>query len=291
MSWETVQRLGVRLTPTMRRNLEVAFRRAQGRVPTTAIVELIERAGLTPAQVQQMLAALPELIERAITPSLRGATVGAAELATVHVNELMSVEVSLARVNPLAVEAAQEQSARLVTNVTRQTRQAIRTIVATSIQQGIPPRDAARLIRTVVGLNDRQAHALVNYRARLLAAGMPTERVSFLASKYGARLLRQRSIMIARTEIIDALTTGQQAIWTEAQRNGQLPSTAMMKWIITPDDRLCPLCAQMVGPRALAPVGGLFNTPLGPKRGPTMHPHCRCAVALHAPSLRLRRAA
>jgi hypothetical protein len=291
VSWEQVQRVGDRLTPRMRRDIEAVLRRAQDRVPVSALVAVIERHGMTSFQVEQMLAELPVMLQHVALPLLRQAASEAGRLESLVIKDLLHVAPSLTRVNQLAVEVARRQSARLVTGVTARTRHAIRTITALSIKQGIPPLEAARLIKLVIGLTERQATAVVNYRFRLQDRGVATARVAELARRYAAKLLRQRSITIARTELIDSLNGGQQATWDEGLRTGLLTNDARKKWIITPDDRLCPLCAQMVGERALAPVDGFFNTPLGQRRGPTMHPNCRCAVVLVPASVTKRRAA
>ncbi|MEI6080660.1 MAG: polymorphic toxin type 50 domain-containing protein, partial [bacterium] len=50
-------------------------------------------------------------------------------------------------------------------------------------------------------------------------------------------------------------------------------------WILTPDDRLCPVCASMSG--KLADVKGKFDDPLGGKiEYPPLHPRCRCCCSL-----------
>jgi len=51
--------------------------------------------------------------------------------------------------------------------------------------------------------------------------------------------------------------------------------------MVTPDDRLCEYCEAVpdMNPDGV-PLGGQFQTPLGPVDGPTLHPQCRCIVYL-----------
>lgn len=298
MSWEQGHRLVDRLTPSVRRQVADAFRLAQAgvtggriRVPVAQLRQIIEGRGLSTRAAAQLAEALPVLIDRAIGPPLLRVAREAVTLATADLADLGVSMTGLGNiVNPLAVEAARAQGALLVTRIAVEARIAIQTIIAAAIEHGITAPQSAQLIRTVVGLNGRQAQAVVNFRQQLRAQGASADLVRTQSERYAARLLRQRANAIARTELIDALTRGQQATWQIALSEGRIPPHAMQQWIITPDDRLCPLCKQMVGARALAPVGGMFQTPLGPKRGPTMHTHCRCAVRLVASSLRRRAA-
>jgi hypothetical protein len=181
-------------------------------------------------------------------------------------------------VNPFAVAQAKNQGAKLVTLVSDESRQAIRTIVGAAIETGISPRDTARLIRTVVGLNERQALAVMHFRAKLHASGASSDLLEKSANRYAQQLLRQRALTIAQTELNDALVKGQQLLWQSAQAQGKLPRTLEQRWIVTPDDRLCEYCQAMDGQRS--PVGVAFQTPLGPRTGPPMHPKCRCALGL-----------
>jgi hypothetical protein len=288
-AWARALAFGDRLTPALKRDLAKLFAETRERIPVSALVTLIEHHGLTPSEVARVLEQFPARLAAAAGPAIRQGTTGAADIAAADVADRLRLVGRLDIVNPLAVQYASQQSAQLVTRVTIETRQAIQTIVSVAIQSGIAPRDAARLIRQVIGLNTRQAKALTNYRRRLVDGGTSTSRVETLVERYSAKLLRQRSEMIARTELITSLSSGQQAAWLAAQQKGLLPASARMSWITTEDDRTCPYCLAMDG--KTAPIGGWFETPLGPRRGPTLHVACRCALSLSAASLSVSRAA
>lgn len=277
-----------RLTPPLRRALRLVFTAARGRIPIADLERIIRSRGLGVSQVELVLDALPALLHRASVPLLEQATTSAAALE-VRVLKHLDIPVRFDLVNRDAVTAAARQGAKLVTVVTAETRQAIRTVIAAAIEHGLPPREAARLIRTMIGVNERQGLAVLNYRARLLERGLSRASVKAAADRYTAKLIRQRAQMIARTETIDALTTGQQSTWMRSVQEGWLPPTARQKWLVAYDEPLCPLCRVMRG--RTAPIGGFFETPLGLRRGPTLHPHCRCAVAIDAKSVQVRRAA
>ena len=67
-----------------------------------------------------------------------------------------------ARTNQRALEWARARSAQLVTEVNAATREAIREIIGLAFEEGLPPREAARLLRDVIGLHSRDAAAVAD---------------------------------------------------------------------------------------------------------------------------------
>jgi hypothetical protein len=207
--------------------------------------------------------------------------------------------------NPAAVMWAQRESASLVTRVSAETRVALRAIVMRSVREGITPVNAARLIQHTVGLTARQEAAVAGFRARLQAlqarpAGAAVEtalgrvanrtlgaRLGGLVARYGARLLAQRALLIARTEIMAAANEGQRQLWEQGVAAGEVDRSELEReWIVTDDDRLCDLCEPLDGARA--EIGEEF--PRGGGMGPPLHPACRCTeglVVAAAPAVRL----
>lgn len=184
--------------------------------------------------------------------------------------------------SPVMVEAARTLTANLVTRVDRESREAIRHILEQAFMEGMAPRDAAPLIRKVIGLNRGQAAAVLGRRR----AGMPEQRLAGFAD----RMLRQRAMTIARTETIRAANRGQQETWAQMARAHLIDTSRLrQEWITTPDDRLCDLCAPMDG--KTVSLGSQFEST---ERGvlpserqafagetvdcPPLHPNCRCTL-------------
>ena len=177
--------------------------------------------------------------------------------------------------NPFATRWANKNAARLVVEVTNETRKAIRAYVTGASSEGVPPTKLAKQLRDVVGLTERQAQALWNARKRLMDEGVSSavveRRMEFLATK----ALRDRSMVIARTETMRASNAGQVAAWQEASRDGELHTDLVKEWIVTPDDALCEECEALDGAQAS------FDTEFpGGVMEPPIHPNCRCAVGL-----------
>lgn len=180
--------------------------------------------------------------------------------------------------NPAAQRVAQRQAARMVTNVSAETRAAIRVLVTESIREGIPVYDLARAVKTMIGLTRPQARAALNRRRDLIDQGHSIERVNTLLDRYVEKKLAERAQTIARSEIMDALGTGQRESWKQARKEGRIDKTARKGIVITPDERLCPVCSALEN--TTVPLDEDFITLLGPRPGPPFHQRCRCGQIL-----------
>jgi len=275
--------------PKVRAQVERALKALQEAVPESTLEQIIrtrdvfaihDLAGSLPARLAATVMALDALV-----------TAGAKAGWQVAISERVSAVMRFDAVNAYAVRAARENGARLVTAVTRETRESIRAVVARSYTEGIPPREAARLIRPLIGLTERQATAVASLRADLIASGASRRQALSDARKYAEHLRRSRALMIARTEVVRASTAGTLASWDAAVKGGLLSPRSRKVWIVTDDDRLCRFCLGMDGKTAMVGndfIGGRF----GKVSGPPLHPNCRCAIGIESvPVERRRRAA
>jgi hypothetical protein len=177
-------------------------------------------------------------------------------------------------------------------------RAALRETVAAIFEQGIPPAEAARLLRSIVGLRSDQAEAVRALRAEILASpgaklwagnvairvpvDVTTEWMERRVQAYADKLLADRGRLIARTETMRASNEGQRAEWRAARDAGELPDGTLRKWIVTPDDRLCPLCEAM--DQETADLEEPFSDEDGTEiENPPLHPNCRCTTVLTFP--------
>lgn len=185
------------------------------------------------------------------------------------------------QVNQRALEWAAQRSSVLVTGVTTETRAAIRALVARSIQSGIPPRTLARRLRQVVGLTERQALSVETLREQLAASGLAPSAVDVRIASTTAKALRQRAENIARTELMTSANAGQVGAWQQGRSEGLIDAELVKTFLVTPDDRLCPICEPLEGEQRAVDeafsFGGLY---------PPVHSSCRCAVGLALPRRR-----
>ena len=284
--------IAAQLEPGLARTLMRVWRDHASRIDMTAlagllgpravigdVVTALDPAGLAAAQT----AALEPQLGRGFT---RGASVGATALRRIgvavrdgapRITKPRPVVINLNSVNPLAVQWAQEHAGALA-DVSDEIRIIIAALIARSIEEGIPPREVARLLRDTVGLRADQVTAVANFRARLLFSGVEAAVVAARTERYAQAQQRARALAIARTELNAALNRGQQALWETAIAEGALKQEEFVQiWITTDDDRLCDECEPLGD--TTATIGGSFT---GGSVGPPLHTNCRCTIGLQA---------
>jgi len=107
-----------------------------------------------------------------------------------------------------AVKWAEKHTAKLVTEVIEETKQAIRQEVKAGIDYGKSIQKIAKELRPIVGLTSRQAGAVAKYRILLEEQALPQQKIASLVERYANRLHKFRTQMIARTETASALSEG-----------------------------------------------------------------------------------
>lgn len=143
--------------------------------------------------------------------------------------------------NPRATEWAAEHAAWLIDGISETTREAIREEVEAAFEDQFDVRDLADRIEDLIGD-------------------------------------ASRAQTIARTETMTASNQGQLEAWEQAKEAGLLSGGEQKEWIVTPDDRLCPICEPMDGVNVGLDEKFVVN---GEELdGPPAHPNCRCTIAL-----------
>ncbi|BER92695.1 phage minor head protein [Atrimonas thermophila] len=168
-----------------------------------------------------------------------------------------------------------ERAATLVRNLTDTQTQALRNILRHYIvEQPTSPDDLGRIIRSVVGLTNREALAVARFRDSLLREGVDRQKVEKQTERYIRFLHKQRGIRIARTEMSYAWNNGEYMAITQAQEQGILRGRLMKEWITAADERVCHICGPADGElvdKEQSFSNGFFIPPA--------HPNCRCAHA------------
>lgn len=182
-----------------------------------------------------------------------------------------------------AIRSAIAQSGRLIVDVTDDVRARVRELVADTLRGDHTVDGLARQIKTVVGLNERQAAATRNTYARevtrQLDKGASLAKAEALAdnvsTRQAKRLLTSRSRTIARTEVSRATNAGRFEGWGAAVDAGKYPDDLVKEWITgaEPCPLHCdPLDRQRIPWRDYWPTLGILMPPA--------HPACRCTCAL-----------
>lgn len=226
-----------------------------------------------------------QVFRDALAPGLRDAVLeavaSAGGIAISQMPKSVGVQLAFDRTNPKALEAVDTVVNDALTDIVGASQDGIRQVLRQGYTEGWTAQQIARRIRDNLGLAPRDANAVEHYRQGLLDNDVPPGRADELAGQYADRLLRQRASRIARTESIRAASAGQQGAWLDAKSQGLLDSDSRRFWLVTPDDRLCPLCEAVPDYNADGvALGEPFQTDAGPVMYPPAHPLCRCATTL-----------
>lgn len=143
--------------------------------------------------------------------------------------------------NEAAVEWIKKHAAETIDEMDEATREDIRDLVADAFEEQFDVDDLADKIADIIG-DDARAE------------------------------------VIARTETMRASNEGQIQLWDQATEAGLLTGDEKKEWIVTPDDRLCPICEPLDGVQVER--DGSFDTDAGRVDNPPAHPRCRCTIGL-----------
>lgn len=176
---------------------------------------------------------------------------------------------------------AQNRAAAFVTNSTNEQVDGISALIrrATGVEAMSVDR-LSRAIRPLIGLNEPQAIANLNYYEKLIENGVKAGKAQDLALRYAARQHRYRAYMIARTELAFAYNKGADEGIRQAQAKGYMGEVVKV-WSCSEDERVCPTCGALEGKIISMDEEFDFKTKLttpGIRLTPPAHPACRCAV-------------
>ena len=112
--------------------------------------------------------------------------------------------------NPKSVAWAEKHCAKLVREVTEETRAGIRDVIARGVKEGKSVPRMAKEIRPLVGLTSRQSMAVANYDEWLIMnrPELSATEVSRRVDVYARRMHRRRAKMISHTESAFAVDEG-----------------------------------------------------------------------------------
>lgn len=211
-----------------------------------------------------------------------------------------------------AVEAMRRNRLRLIREFTNKQRQATRQALAAGVEQGLNPREQARLFRDSIGLTAYQEQIVRNYRrdledgsanalsrelrdrrfdgaARRAVDGqkLPKGQIDKMVERYRQRMISQRAETIARTESLRAVHEGALATYKQAVEEGVVEEDQLKRvWNSASDSRVRHSHRTMDGQqRALdepfvSGNGAKLMYPTDPSGPADDTINCRCVVAV-----------
>lgn len=280
--YRTIHNIADTLAPEIRREFLGVISNIKNSVTLKSLVEALE-AGRADAVIQfiDKISANP-ITYAGLKAKLRSIFENGGKGSIKHLPKKIQAQISFDLLNPRSVAFLRRYEFGLIQNISRNTIEGVREIIKVGFEQGQPPIRMAREIKEFIGLTPRQVKALNNHRAMLISEGRTPKQVLELTTRFRNRQLRFRANNIARTETIRAASAGQSELWNQAAEQGLIdPVTARKKWVVTPDDRLCPICRPIPkNNKDGVPLGGSFKTSVGLRESPPAHPQCRCSMSL-----------
>lgn len=177
--------------------------------------------------------------------------------------------------NPNIVKYINEKTGELIKYLSQTSKEATNKIILDTYLRGYHPDKAARQIKSLLALTERQSKAVDNYVANAIEQGFSESKAFERGQQYAEKLLEYRAENIARTEIMEAVNRGYHETINQGIERGIIPPTkTTKKWIVTPDDRLCEICRPLGGQERN--LDGLFD---GQYLTPPRHPRCRCSLS------------
>ena len=183
---------------------------------------------------------------------------------------------------PEAARWAEKEAGALIREVVQEQVNVVRDYVARADLGEATPRQIARGLRDVIGLTERQAGWVENFRNKQINERMldgmtfdqAYEASERATDRYHRRVHRNRTETIARTEILRSVNEGRNQAWNQGVEEGWItPDEWRREWSTEIDGRQCSIC----GPLNETQVGFRESFPQG---DPPIHPNCRCDVIL-----------
>lgn len=133
--------------------------------------------------------------------------------------KIAGIEASFDVLNPRSVKWAAEHTAKLVKEVSDETRKGLKQIIRRGIKEGKSMPRIAKEIRPIVGLTERQTMAVANFEERLIIdrPELSQRELDRRVDVYARRTHRRRADTIARTESAFAVDEGTLEGYEEAK--------------------------------------------------------------------------
>lgn len=163
----------------------------------------------------------------------------------------------------------------LITNLADEQAALVRDLLYRGMAAEMSIDETVEELRKFVGLNKRQIEALARAEERL-SRELSGDALQKELEKLRKKAVRYRSWMIARTSYQRLL---QEAVVEQAKSVSSI-FPAFKKWLVTPDERLCPVCKAMeakevdLRARFKLPDGREIELPA------ESHPNCRCSLVI-----------
>lgn len=282
-TWTLLQSIADKMAPRMRKQYLDALKQVRSQVSVKELADAFRTGQYTIVERALKLdQTLPVAVKRSISDGVRSVFGDAGQVSVGLLPKAIQPLMRFDMMHPRTVDFLRSYELNLIENITKQTKEGVRQVIIDAFEKGRHPYESAEELKSIIGLNQKQATALRNYREMLIEEGHRGSGLKKLVSRYEDTLLDTRTKTIARTETMRAANAGYSELWQQAAAEGLIdPNKARRVWILTPDDKLCDHCRAV---RNLNPKGVRmdeeFKTLDGSVHAPPLHPNCRCVTVI-----------
>jgi hypothetical protein len=212
------------------------------------------------------------------SPFIEEAFLEGGEKQLEEIGKLVGMGVNFDLKSPEAIAWLEKYCGDEIKYIDAGTRAGIRETILRGFQEGLSPNEQIKIIKQNVGLIPQHVQAVRNFEAGLEKLDMDESARKLAVDRYRNKLLRWRAGTIALSEGHKAANEGYREANRGAVRRGILsPDDWEREWLITPDERTCPVCRDLSGARAALPDG---QFPGNGGDGPPIHQRDRCTEIL-----------
>ncbi len=213
--------------------------------------------------------------------------------------------------NPNLIRFIDNEVGRLIVDMKDSNIKGVQQAVVQSLDQGLTPKRAAKLITEHIGLTEKQSVQVMNKQLALITEkeslqdrlallrtadkgntkaavrisarlqNLTNERIDKQVAKLADNLQKNRSVTIARTELTRSVNAGQIEVWNAASDDGIVErENVVKKWVTVPDADRSNICRTLDGQtRKIGETFFVVQTGESVQHPPA-HPNCRSAVVI-----------
>ena len=165
-------------------------------------------------------------------------------------------------------QAINQRGASLITNMVELEKEKL-TYLMEYLGHEMSYADIAKEYRNYIGLTKPQMERLLKMEKELKAEGLAESKIQKTLERASKKMLRHRSLVIARTEMAYSYSTAQNTHFSYYQTQSGKQINKI--WRVSPDDLTCEICINLDGEKVN--VNEAFSTGVA---GPPAHVNCRC---------------
>lgn len=159
-----IERLAAKLEPQLAKAILAGLQKMGADADLDLIVAALQTGDVS--KVISALAIDPKAAFSELSPAIQGG-VYASGAATAAAIRLTGAAFAFDQLNPRLITWLQTYNLGLIRQISDSTKEAVRSVLVGGMTEGKNPKDVARQIKGIVGLTERQAKAVMNYRKEL----------------------------------------------------------------------------------------------------------------------------